>query len=412
MRSILFISLFAVCNTIFGQQNFQPGYIITNNNEKVNGWIDKRESLFNQKHCNFKTDSLSKTFSEYLPTQIKAYRFNDSKYYASQIISTINGTDTVFLECLLSGKVSLWYYSTLQYESYYVEQDGNLTELDNRDLGYVYNSNYKDGQKFQRLSDKDGQTAQYTRNSEKYKGILKYTFRDCPEIYSRLTRLKYNKKSLIDISKDYHQRVCKTEDCIIYEKTIPKTKWYFGAFVMPRIQTIQLKYDVFNQLDITLQPTKTIDFGAFIQVNNKDISERLFFQLAGYYSKLNAEKDIVISNITNKYNLSTSILTIEPGAIYKFSYPKVKPYISAGMPFGKILDNNLKLTKSSNYSHPMESQLDNKIIIGANIGIGVEYMLNSKLSLFSSINYGYSFTAMQRQQYSISGINLLAGIRF
>jgi hypothetical protein len=65
--------------------------------------------------------------------------------------------------------------------------------------------------------------------SPKYKNKLMVTMQDCPEIKDEIQKSRLNHKSLIKLSKDYHEKVCNSESCIIYERVNTSLKVKFGV---------------------------------------------------------------------------------------------------------------------------------------------------------------------------------------
>jgi len=71
----------------------------------------------------------------------------------------------------------------------------------------------------------------YLEESKKYIGVLKYLFQESPTISKSAENTSLTHKSLIKITKDYHNAVCKDEACIIYEKKEPKIFVYLGPVI-------------------------------------------------------------------------------------------------------------------------------------------------------------------------------------
>ena len=61
--------------------------------------------------------------------------------------------------------------------------------------------------------------------SESYKGKLFSIMQDCPELKNEIKRTKLDHKSLIKLSKDYHDIICKDNSCIIYERTVKPVQY-------------------------------------------------------------------------------------------------------------------------------------------------------------------------------------------
>ena len=83
--SVLFIML-CLSAILCAKDNYEQGYIITNQQDTISGWINLRTDKNNQKRCEFKQD-LELAAKIYLPEDIAGYRFTDSgKYYVSREI--------------------------------------------------------------------------------------------------------------------------------------------------------------------------------------------------------------------------------------------------------------------------------------------------------------------------------------
>jgi hypothetical protein len=53
-------------------------------------------------------------------------------------------------------------------------------------------------------------------------------FADAPEFQKKAEFVELNRKSLIKISKGYHNYVCKDSQCVVYEKSLPPIKVEIG----------------------------------------------------------------------------------------------------------------------------------------------------------------------------------------
>ena len=124
----LFAFIFLI-GKINAQSDFRSGYYISNKNDTVYGLLDFRGEIRNAKVCVFKEseESESKTF---LPGEIAAYRFDNSKYYVSRTVKIENENRTVFLEYLVNGITDLFFYRDIDGDIYFIEdKDGTLHEL-------------------------------------------------------------------------------------------------------------------------------------------------------------------------------------------------------------------------------------------------------------------------------------------
>lgn len=198
---ILFGLLFSI-EVLNAQTDFRPGYIINKTGDSIYGDIDYRGDLLMSGLCRFRDkDNVIKGYS---PNDIAAFRFIDGKYYVSREIND----RILFLEYLIKGKVNVYYMRDENGDHYYLDkEDVKLTEIP-----------YEEGIKYV-----DGEQVFF--KSKKHVGLLNYYMQDAPEFQSRIQSLKKpDHQNLIRLAQDYHNAVCKGEQCIIYEKSAPLFK--------------------------------------------------------------------------------------------------------------------------------------------------------------------------------------------
>lgn len=133
IRKAFIIFIISFPAYLFGQENLRPGFIITNDRDTIYGDIDFRTDPMNAKQCIFREKGHNST-QTYLPFEIVGYRFtDDGKYYVSRLITfdPKEGIVPVFLEYLLKGMRSLYYYKNENDESaYFIEYEGKLVKAD------------------------------------------------------------------------------------------------------------------------------------------------------------------------------------------------------------------------------------------------------------------------------------------
>jgi hypothetical protein len=215
--SVLFISIVQILNA---QSDFKPGYIITLQNDTVYGKIDNRGELLMAQVCIFK--SLQGEKHDYTPSEIKAFRITDEKYYISKLL---NG-NMVFLEFLIKGKISIYYMFDSAGWHYYIEKENEkLVELPFYEKEKIIDS---EGIQFE---------------SKKHQGILFYLMQDAPQVRSEILEMKMpDHQSLIKLASDYHRIVCNNNECIIFEKKQPALRVSMEA--LSGIAKLYNMYDV------------------------------------------------------------------------------------------------------------------------------------------------------------------------
>jgi len=213
MKAVLLLLLLFSVYDLKCQTNFRRGFVITNENDTLHGLIDYRRDARNSKKCDFK-DGQRSVIMEYMPSSIKGYRFDDGKFYISKSVK-LKGKDVqLFLEFLVNGIADLYYYTDGANQYYFIEKaDGQLLELN-----IIQKSIKIDGE-------------EYTQRTMKYIGLLKYAFADCQQIFPLINKVVLEDKSLIEITKRYHDYVCDGEKCVIYEKKLPAIRLTISPFV-------------------------------------------------------------------------------------------------------------------------------------------------------------------------------------
>ena len=184
------------CNTNLNansNNDFKEGYIISLNGDTTKGFLLVQISRNASEQCVFKPNANSAN-TIYKPGEIAGYRYLNGKYYISKEINID--------------------------EHYYIEKYPNsLVELTEKERTF-----FDEG-----TSGREGSHT-YIMPS-KYKGKLMFALQDCPSINKEIQNTRLTHKSLIKLTKDYHEKVCNSESCIIYEKINTSAKVRFGVLM-------------------------------------------------------------------------------------------------------------------------------------------------------------------------------------
>lgn len=371
MKSILIFSfLFFLASFASAQSNFKEGYIITNENDTIKGFVDFRTSGINVKLCKFKEQELGEV-KTYYPGDISGYRFtNEGKFYISSNIEIEGQKKEVFLEYLLKGILSLYYY--IDDREYYFIQDeqGKIFVIDKKDDEYVYNETLR---------------SNVVKKDNKYIGMLKSIFKESQSTTYKVNKIRYNQDDIINVTKDYHDNVCTSGDkCIIFETkkdkqfTVKKITLYAG-----------IQYYTFN-LNV---------LGNFPAINNafpviggqlnllaprlaKSVSFQVDVALSGINGNTAYDEKIYDGRIYHKiYDYKTLLSSNKIGVKYTHFNNKFCPTFEFG------LSTILMFASSSTYSvankynptyyEPEVSKdlLPDKALLGLYGAIGVDYVL-------------------------------------
>ncbi len=210
MRKLIIV--LTIINLVYfnlsANNTFKVGYIINLHGDTINGYLLDQSSIKASKKCVFKT-TLDGDKIVYTPNDLLAYRYIDGKYYISKQISRSqdNVKEPVFMEFFIKGIACIYYYVNEKGEHYYIEKIP---------FGLV------------ELSDLDLTTENDNKGESIYKGKLRIIMADCPEIENEINNTQLNYSSLVKLAKDYHNRVCTDESCIIFERESTPVKVNFG----------------------------------------------------------------------------------------------------------------------------------------------------------------------------------------
>jgi len=306
--------LFCFLFSINAQENYSSGYIITNTYDTIRGYIDYKTDIQNAKVCHFKPNLNDKEQS-FLPGQIAGYRFTDEgRFYVTKSVTIKDSTCTVFLEYLVKGIMNLYYYTEgsdastdVNYNNYYFFENENgemnsitkgpdeIIEIDN---GCLKN-----------------------REDNKYKGMLRYIFRDCEPVGSEALQSKFKQESMVELTKDYHKRICTSgEECIEFV-TKPDTHYY------------KFNYTIYVASDYCL--TYNSIFGNTYSRVEKSISPILGAQInlsiPRWVKSLSLQADISVTKLADVYGYKPYRFALNLGGKYTYQNMKVRPSFEIGI---------------------------------------------------------------------------------
>lgn len=396
----VFLFLFSLLK-LDGQTNFRPGYIITNENDTIKGLVDLRGDARNSKKCDFKENE-SAVAKEYLPFSIKGYRFADGKFYISKKVKYKGEDIELFLEFLVKGIFNLYFYTEGVDLHYFIEKtDGNLLELTNAQRQLIINE------------------VTYSRESKDYIGQLKYALADCPQIYSLIDQAGFNNKSLIEITRKYHDYVCHDGKCIIYEKQLPGIKVKFGPFISVNSSSLKFKYSPMYaaiHFDETAYPT----IGLLLNASLPRLNEKLSFQASAEFGK-SYFHGVGTSPYTSSFeevHLHTSTLKVKGGLKYTYPKGKIRPTLMIGANVLKIMNSNGRRVEEALrdlviYTTEINDVPIPNILVGFNVDLGVDYHLSSSFIVFCNLGYDSSNGTNSEMFTSlINTVSFHAGIYF
>lgn len=369
-----FIFFFSIAST-FSQSNFRNGYIIKNKNDTVFGLIDFRIDQTNSRLCKFK---LSETKSEkiYYPGEIAGYRFvDDGKYYVSRTVVIDSVKETVFLEYLVQGLMNLYYFPKGNGYYFFEDKDGTLVGATHNPETVTNNNK--------------------PLNDNRYIGVLSYMFRDNISLAEKTSTAEFNRKSMIEYTKEYHNQMCSSgEKCIIFENDYKKkfTKFIFSVYSGVELNTIKLNYNTpLSSIpggDIKLlskMSSLSPVIGLGLNISNSRISRLINLKLDVNFSRLTGMCNYSYDNNVfthNSYNFSALKANFGAGLEYLSDKGKIRPAAELELSFNQMFSSRSMMTYiAKNYydSNAKIKNIENELLPqsldGLKVGIGVDYKL-------------------------------------
>jgi|WetSurMetagenome_2_1015567.scaffolds.fasta_scaffold00238_5 hypothetical protein len=201
-RAFLIIALiFLSIPCSFAQKEYKPAYIITNNYDTINGLVNISTDIRSSGICLFKLNSVSDPV-KYKPEDLIGYRLLNDRYFVSKEILIAGKPEKRFLEYIINGIVSIYSYTSTDGVRYFAQKEGEdrLIELIDREKEIYVNG------------------VSYSKTDKQYVGTLKVLMQDATGMMSDIDKISFGRKSLVNISIEYHNSVCTDHNCIIYEK--------------------------------------------------------------------------------------------------------------------------------------------------------------------------------------------------
>ena len=150
LKPLLCFFLLFIAKLVYAQTDFRTGYIIDFKNDTLTGDIDYRGDILMGQVCVFKTQ-INGHITRYSPEDITGFRFKNDKFFVAKEIKG----KKVFLEFLIKGKISIYYFRDSEGDHYFIEKiAGKLVELP-----------YKEGIKY---DNKIGYRHDYDKNGNEY----------------------------------------------------------------------------------------------------------------------------------------------------------------------------------------------------------------------------------------------------
>lgn len=402
MKKKIIVMLLFMTTLIVSAQNYTEGYVLKNNGDTLTGWIGYRIDKLNAKECLFKSD-LSKESQKFYPEDIREYYLRDSrdgeKYYISKKVKVENEEKAVFLDFLLQGEMNLYFYAGQKSNYYLLESEDDEMLAVTQDPEFIYQG---------------ADYGIYYGTDNKYKGLLKYRFKDYPEIAKLTDNTDFTHKSMIELVKAYHDQACKSgEECVVFmgsgERKMMKVKFsaYIGANYLSSFRAASVKL-VDRDYDMTkIMPVIGVQANLYLPRLSNSVS--LFLDIS--LSNLKGEsKNYIDGALFTSYKINSFIISPKVGLRYTYPKGNFRPMVEAGFAYTALLNKDLSFRNFQTDSNDTrEGELASKYL-GAYLGAGVDFKLTKENFIFCRL-------AFEKNWYSVTShkadlIGLKAGYIF
>ncbi|WP_299464764.1 outer membrane beta-barrel protein [uncultured Microscilla sp.] len=391
-------------------QKFKPGFVVTQQGKKVTGFVKQSTVIGGSISCTFKTSEEGNP-KTYTPHELKGYGYDKATIYEPHTVSFLDvvtqqqTVDTLFVEVLVKGKGSLYYFkdnlpaSKLKpWQSnhhFYVQKDnGDLQELKIKGA-YVYSGGLK-----------------RVKRIKTYLGTLNALFSDCPAAKSLINneRVQLRKHSLMQFISNYNQ--CTGGEQIIEGKSADLTS-QLGLAVQYASSTIQFSGSISDRLNSST--SQGIAFGIYY-LFSLDRNNRLFGQVELNYS---AQKYAISHKdaLSHSSQWDLGVMQVPIVLRYATSNPKEQLFVGAGINFDFRL--SMKETLSESYqinAHTASIGASKENFRSTSSGIIIETGFLTKIGKTSrielSVRYNRNAGFLLDRQAPTSIISFRVGLGF
>lgn len=372
LHTLLLLITFAVALPVNAQKNYVEGYVLTSQRDTIRGFIDDKNWSKNPDVIRFKKDINATQVTEYKSTQLHSFYITPSNdYYISYIGKVDNSPistnklievtddsdflqkdhtaiDSLFLNVLSQGSVSLYFYKDRELKDHFFFQKGTgtITELIFQKYAKIQN----DGQKF-------------VRDVRQYRGQLRETMTDCEKLNSHILKATYTKQSLTNIVNDYNS--CASVSQSTYKKATEKVKLRIGLLAgMSKTSFLQTYGKTKINYTDSYNPVLGMSFNLILPRNRTSWSI-----YADIFWKSFSTKAAKTSS--NLFERTLEVNEAKTNVMVRYSFPTngIRPFINAGASTSLLIN-----AKGNILTYNDDDYKDfDKLMIGLQGGVGAAY---------------------------------------
>jgi hypothetical protein len=266
--SSFILSLLLISSAAYAQENFQPGYIISANQDTLRGFIDYGNWSENPEQITFKNTPISETIVHGVD-DIMGFFVNNETYVKATVQRDMNPTridvlayspipkyekQTAFLQVLYQGPKSLYFFKDIENRvNLYVKSDIGEYVL-------LVKYRYKTG-------------ANQVVTNTQYKEQLKAYLNDCPVIEKKIKLLTYSEISMVKLFKEYYSSCSK--ESVVAQYVPKKVGYEFGVVAGATLTALRFTGNIYMDgfaFNSSLRPAGGVYMNIRIPGGNRPLS--------------------------------------------------------------------------------------------------------------------------------------------
>lgn len=365
---ILFVGL-----SLLGKQTWgQKGYLLIDS-AYSNGFIETQGKKLNALEVKFRKSSKAPV-TTYYPSTATEYGFNDKVYRSRKIATGVDST-AYFLYVLSKGKTSLYIVKIDGRKRFFAENDKEFVEL--------------------------------TKENKAYQQQISNLFEKCETYKNYLSDLRFSEKAL--------RRFFTLQNTCYDKGPWPVIRW--TGIVGFSSSSLSIK-NTYGE-EVNMGENGAVLFGVGVEMPigtrpNWSIMIQSLFQQNSYQTTV---EQLTSSELReSKYDIEVSTVAVPLQVKYAIPFNKIKGFVSLGPSLAYNLKNNSHMVENitrfgNTIVNEDSSDLVNKMQVAGAAGLGVEYFINTKISvsLEGRFSTGQGFGT---DGHSISSQQILVAVNF
>jgi hypothetical protein len=316
MKTILTVLVILSLPVFCYSQSFRKGFVVTQDGDTLTGLVKYSEGLSVYDFCVFKK-AADDTETSYSSKQIRAYGIDGYKAFEVKPFVRDQRQESVFLEVLVKGLVSLYRYR----DSFWIgKEEQEIVQLTNEATQeYINNS-------------------RVLKRSNKHIAVLNMLMADCGEIRKKIQNVTLTERSLTRIVIDYNR--CKGSSSTVVKEKLPSVDVSVGIVGGLAISSVDFSssdqnthYHLLGEFDKPTSPVVGLSFDFLLP----KVSERFSLSTAIMYTSAtysrHFERTYFSSSEKSDVKIKASTVFVPLGVCYTFPTKGLRPFLSFGTTF-------------------------------------------------------------------------------